>query len=60
VNVLSIIGVDGKLLYPGDACCGSTHDTATAHTDQIVEATADADIERIANLGYHGVGRVTP
>jgi len=37
-------------------CCGSTHDAAAARADQIIEAAADADVELIADLGYHGAG----
>ena len=56
VNVQGVIGLDGELLYLGEARCGSTHDTAAARADQIIEAAADADVELIADLGYHGVG----
>jgi hypothetical protein len=47
-----VIGLDGNLLYLGQARRGSTHDTARA--DQIIEATAAADVELIADLGYRG------
>ena len=56
VNVQGVIGLDGELPYLGEARCGSTHDTAAARADQIIEAAADADVEPIADLGYHGVG----
>ena len=56
VNVQGVIGLDGELLYLGQARCGSTHDTAAARADHIVEAAANADVELIADLGYHGAG----
>jgi DDE superfamily endonuclease len=58
VTMQGAIGPGGELLYPGDARCGSTHDTAAARADQIIEAAADADLELIADLGYHGVGGI--
>ena len=54
VNVQGVIGLDGQLLFLGEARCGSTHDTAAARADQIVEAAEDADVELITDLGYHG------
>jgi hypothetical protein len=56
VNVQGVIGLDGDLLFLGEARCGSTHDTAAARADGIIDAAADADVELIADLGYHGVG----
>jgi DDE superfamily endonuclease len=56
VNVQGVIGLDGELLFLGQARCGSTHDTAAARADRIVEAAKDTDVELIADLGYHGVG----
>ena len=56
VNVQGVIGLDGELHYLGEARCGSTHDTAAARADGIVEAAANADVELIADLGYHGAG----
>jgi DDE superfamily endonuclease len=56
VNVQGVIGLDGEPPYLGEARCGSTHDTTAARADQIIEAGANADIELIADHGYHGVG----
>ncbi len=56
VNVQGVISPDGELLYLGQARCGSTHDTAAARADGIIEAASDADVELIADLGYHGAG----
>jgi hypothetical protein len=56
VNVQAVIGLDGRLLFLGEARCGSTHDTAAARADGIIEAAAQADVELIADLGYHGAG----
>ena len=56
VNVQGVIGLDGELLYLGEAHCGSTHDTAAARADKIIETAENADVELIADLGYHGVG----
>jgi hypothetical protein len=57
VNVQGVVGPGGELLYLGDARCGSTHDTTAARADGIIEAAAEADIELIADLGYHGLGQ---
>jgi len=54
VNVEGVIGLDGELLYLGEACCGSTHDTAAARADGIIQAAKNTDVELIADLGYHG------
>lgn len=51
-----MIGLDGELLFLGEARCGSTHDTTAARADRIIEAAANADAELIADLGYHSVG----
>ena len=59
VNVQAVIGLDGELLFLGEARCGSTHDTAAARADGIIEAAARADVELIADLGYHGAGGTT-
>lgn len=56
VNVQALISLDGELLYLGEARCGSTHDTAAARADAIIEAASEADVELIADLGYHGAG----
>ena len=56
VNVQGVIGLDGELLFLGEARCGSTHDTAAARADGIIDAAKDADVELIADLGYHGAG----
>lgn len=56
VNVQGVIGLDGELLFVGEARCGSTHDTAAARADGIIQAAHAADVELIADLGYHGVG----
>lgn len=56
VNVQAVIGLDGELLFLGEARCGSTHDTAAARADGIIEAAANAHVELIADLGYHGAG----
>ncbi|MBR7825455.1 transposase [Actinospica sp. MGRD01-02] len=56
VNVQGVIGLDGELLFLGEARCGSTHDTAAARADGIIEAAHAADVELVADLGYHGVG----
>ena len=46
---------DSTFAELGAHFCGSTHDAAATRTDQIIEATAKADVELIADLGYHGV-----
>jgi hypothetical protein len=56
VNVQGMTGPDGEPLFLGEAHRGSTHDTAAARDDRIVEAATNADAELIADLGYHGVG----
>ena len=56
VNVQGVIGLDGEPLYLGETRCGSTHDTTAARADRIVKAAETADVEPIADLGYHGVG----
>lgn len=56
VNVQGMIGLDGELLFVGEARCGSTHDTAAARADGIIQGADAADVELIADLGYHGAG----
>ena len=54
-GITTYAGTAGRI-YLGEARCGSSHDTAAARADGIIEACTGADVELIAYAGYHGAG----